>query len=226
MRQQHHRRGEPAAADVAGLPGALGQVCGQRGGERTAAYGAARVVPPVRAHQDQRLVVGDAGGRVGDDVHELGLGGEQPGPEGLVPRTAVDAEPAPLHRTNVPPRPAHEQHAPDSPRAQVSSATAAARSNPDPASTKRSHGPGCSTRNQWSAGGAVPSSRSPAASAASAHRGPGVAEIGVVTSARRAPRHPRAAAGAPARSGRPPPSPAGYPLRRGPAAAACAQPPR
>ena len=98
MRQQHHRRREPAAADVARLPRAVGQVGGQRGGQRAAAHRAARVVPAVRTHEDQRAVVGDARGRVGDDVDELGLGGEQPRPDGLVPRPAVDAEPAPLRR--------------------------------------------------------------------------------------------------------------------------------
>ena len=111
-------------------------------------------------------------------------------------------------------------------RAHRSRTVAARASKPGPARMNRFHGPGCSTRNQWSAGGAVPSSRSPAASAASAQRSPsGCSGTGAVTSDRREPRHLRAAAGAPARSGRPPPSPAGYPPRRVFRASARARPP-
>ena len=101
-----------------------------------------------------------------------------------MPRTAVDAEPAPAPDERGAPAGARTARARSS--APSGRAQTARRSNPGPASTRRSHGPRCSTRNQWSAGGAVPSSRSPAASAASAHRRPDAAEIGVVTSARRA----------------------------------------
>ena len=69
----------------------------------------------------------------------------------------------------------------------------------------RPHGPGCSTSNHRSAGGAVPSRASPAASAISAQRGQ--AETPPVTAGRPGPAHLPAAAAGPARAGRPRPWP-------------------
>ena len=227
VRQQHQRRGEAAPAEVAGLPRALRQFRGHRGGQRPTPQGAARVVPAVGAHQHSRP------------------SWATPAPGSATTSTSsASALNCPARTDSCPGRPStrNQRRCADRSRrpglrmnstrpftscAHRSRTAAARASKPGPARMNRFHGPGCSTRNQWSAGGAVPSSGSPAASAASAQRSPsGGSGTGAVTSDRRAPGHLRAAAGAPARSGRPPPSPAGYPLRRVSPRAARARPPR